>query len=188
MIIEAKRLRRMARYARGAVLDVGFNAHPNPFLNGAVGYDREVRKKPSNYREVVRGDAHELARHFPPKSFDTVLAGETIEHLENPSEFLRQCRTVLKDDGLIVVSTPNPYNFWTFLGNALLIKPGYADHLSMWPFRNFVELLLHVDLELERVVSGSGIQLIPFAPFSRHLYLPSPRGLARHLIYVVRKP
>ena len=55
---------------------------------------------------VVCGDAEsvELGRRF-----DTIVAGEIIEHLENPGLFLRNMHRHLKPDGVIVISTPNPF-------------------------------------------------------------------------------
>lgn len=39
--------------------------------------------------------------------FDAVLSTEVIEHLENPSNFVREIARVLKSGGVAVVSTPN---------------------------------------------------------------------------------
>lgn len=44
---------------------------------------------------------------FPPASFDVVVSIEGIEHLENPSAFLRACAEVLRPAGWLFLTTPN---------------------------------------------------------------------------------
>ena len=41
------------------------------------------------------------------RSFDLVVSVEGIEHLENPHLFLREAGRVLKDNGWLIVTTPN---------------------------------------------------------------------------------
>jgi SAM-dependent methyltransferase len=44
---------------------------------------------------------------FNGKQFDCVIASEVIEHLDDIRAFLRKCASLVKQDGLIIVSTPN---------------------------------------------------------------------------------
>jgi len=44
---------------------------------------------------------------FKSESFDTIVSFETIEHLSDPSQFVREISRVLKPNGLFIVSTPN---------------------------------------------------------------------------------
>lgn len=44
---------------------------------------------------------------FAPSSFDVVISIEGIEHLENPSAFLRACAEVLRPQGWLFLTTPN---------------------------------------------------------------------------------
>jgi SAM-dependent methyltransferase len=39
--------------------------------------------------------------------FDVVVSMETIEHLVRPEDYLKECLRVLKDDGIMLLSTPN---------------------------------------------------------------------------------
>jgi len=43
------------------------------------------------------------------RQFDTIVAGEIIEHLENPGQFLRNMARHLKPGGVLILSTPNPF-------------------------------------------------------------------------------
>lgn len=55
-------------------------------------------------------DATAPALPFRRASFDVVVAGEVIEHLDDVGGFLQNVRDVVREDGAIVLSTPNPYN------------------------------------------------------------------------------
>lgn len=39
--------------------------------------------------------------------YDCVVALEAVEHLENPWQFLRECRALLRERGILVLSSPN---------------------------------------------------------------------------------
>jgi len=40
-------------------------------------------------------------------SFDLITSFETIEHISNPEEFIKQTKKLLKKDGILIISTPN---------------------------------------------------------------------------------
>jgi SAM-dependent methyltransferase len=44
---------------------------------------------------------------YPDKTFDVVVSFETIEHVPNGADWLREAARVLKPGGLFIVSTPN---------------------------------------------------------------------------------
>jgi SAM-dependent methyltransferase len=64
---------------------------------------QEMKQKGFN---VVAGDAQNL--DFD-SSFDTIVAGELIEHLQNPGRFFESCARALKPGGRVVISTPNVF-------------------------------------------------------------------------------
>jgi len=72
---------------------------------------------------------------------DVVVAGEIIEHLDAPGPFLRAMRALLKDDGLLVVTTPNAYRLLNFLAPASgseLIHPDHTAWHSPHTLRNLL--------------------------------------------------
>lgn len=48
---------------------------------------------------------------FPAASFDAILMSHVIEHVENPSELIKNCRYLLKPGGVLVMLTPNTGSF-----------------------------------------------------------------------------
>ena len=41
------------------------------------------------------------------QKFDTIIAGEVIEHLESPINFLTYCKSLLKKGGRLIITSPN---------------------------------------------------------------------------------
>lgn len=83
-----------------------------------------------------------LSRHH--EEFDCVLGIEVIEHLENPWEYVRMLRSLVKKDGLIVITTPNITSWYyrvVFLMTGLFptfVDPdeiGHINPISDWELR-----------------------------------------------------
>lgn len=90
---------------KGRVLDVGCEQGTlhNLIKNEDI-YGLDISPKKFRNR-VVKADAQSIP--FKENSFDTLIAGELIEHLSNPEDFLKESKRVLKPNGKIIISTPN---------------------------------------------------------------------------------
>eukprot|EP01062_Namystynia_karyoxenos_P015652 TRINITY_DN1568_c0_g1_i1.p1 TRINITY_DN1568_c0_g1~~TRINITY_DN1568_c0_g1_i1.p1 ORF type:complete len:1371 (+),score=475.37 TRINITY_DN1568_c0_g1_i1:150-4262(+) len=63
------------------------------------------RRAPQGGVKFMVGDAHHVDELVQGK-FDLVLAANLIERMERPAEFLRRCKGLLSDRGLLVVLSP----------------------------------------------------------------------------------
>lgn len=50
--------------------------------------------------------------HFENDIFDAVFLGDIIEHVPNPRALLIECERILKQGGVLIISTPNLDSFW----------------------------------------------------------------------------
>lgn len=70
---------------------------------------------------VLVGDAQNF---YTGKTYDVIVAGDLIEHLDNPGEFLDCCKGHLRGGGKLLLTTPNPW-YWRFFVKAALFR-GHA--------------------------------------------------------------
>jgi 2-polyprenyl-3-methyl-5-hydroxy-6-metoxy-1,4-benzoquinol methylase len=181
---EDSRLRKVAKVANsigGEILDMGYAQMPNPYFSGVrrVGLDLALPKSASGYEEELVGDATRLKDTLGDRKFDCIIAGELIEHLENPYAFLRNVKDSLAPGATLVVTTPNPVS-WPVLPLEWFRarKFFYTDeHLYYFAPRWVVRMLEHTGFEVTEV-SGVGL-LLPILPFA----LPCPANVSYQVIY-----
>ena len=53
-----------------------------------------------------------------PQCFDVVICSEVLEHVDNPGEFLGQLRALTRDDGALIITTPNGWGSFELLTSA----------------------------------------------------------------------
>lgn len=132
-ILEAALRRRAPAPAASLdVLDVGCGAGGNIlFLKSfgrVAGLDISDEALKFSRREpfvaLVRGSAEALP--FPDKSFDVVSILDCIEHLEDDARALRECRRVLKNDGVLLLTVPAHQWLWSRHDEALHHKRRYT--------------------------------------------------------------
>ena len=146
------RLRKVASYAHGKVLDIGFNQNPNPFLKVDTGIDINVQSRPKNYRRVVKVSAQRFTDVVKDK-FDTIIAAGLMENQENPSKFLRECHKALNDNGTLVITNPNPYYlpyvFFELLNNKRYFFRGSV--INLFPPRIMFKLLKYTGFKIKKI-------------------------------------
>lgn len=74
--------------------------------NQVIGLDLEDKTpKDKKLFKFMKADARKMP--FPDSSFDIVVSFDVIEHIEEDTIFLAECRRVLKRDGKLILGTPN---------------------------------------------------------------------------------
>jgi len=105
----------------------------------------------------IQSSLHEFP--FPNGSFDAVLSLETLEHVPDPSLFLKEIRRVLKDDGQLVMSLPPSAVEWmSWLNDLLNFHHGEGPHRFLAP-GEVKGMLREAHLEL---IEHRGTLFIPF--------------------------
>lgn len=84
------------------------------------------------------------------KKFDTIVAGEVIEHLSNPAQFLQRARDHLKPSGRIVLSTPHPFclMYVLYAGHHFPKTCENSQHTFWFCLSTLRELASRADLEV----------------------------------------
>ncbi len=100
--------------------------------------------------DVERGDTSQWN-----SSFDVVIAGELVEHLFHPDQFLEKVHDLLKPGGLLVVTTPN-FLVWSnrikmLLGRFRYTKTGFLDesHIHFFTYATLREDLTQAGFTIE---------------------------------------
>ena len=110
--VAKSRIERIIESAKGPlVLDIGAGQSFNTValrksFPKVISVDRRKRNKDTGERidtacDVLNG------LPFPDSYADTIVAGEFLEHLLKPYEFLLECKRVLKRNGRLIMTTPN---------------------------------------------------------------------------------
>jgi len=181
---ENYRLKKLAKLAREykSILDIGCAQSPNPFLNNTyvTGLDLNSMQCPSNYSQHLVGTVESIIKSA--EKYDAIVAGELIEHIEKPIDFLRGCAHLLSDNGAIILSTPNPHSpIETLLTLTLNKKYFYTrEHITLYPQRWLIRMLEIAGFKNVKLYSGG-------FPFPKIGLIPCPRFFCHQTIAIAYK-
>lgn len=127
----------------------------------AIGIDvsEELLKENTDKTIDLRiGDAEKL--DFENNSFDIVIATAVIEHISNPKKFVRESKRVLKENGVLIITTPN--QFFDKIATKLNYYPDENDHNITFDIKKLSSLVQSEGLIL---VLGKRFMFFPFFRF-----------------------
>ena len=144
----------------GRLLDIGCGTKPFEFMFNGDEYigleiNEEGRQNHSHADILYDGEVIPLE----DKSFDSVFAGEVLEHVFNPDTFLKEANRVMKMNGLFLLSTPF---FW-------------EEHGQPYDYARYTSFGLKYILEkngfevIKQVKCGNGIEVV-FQTISNYIF------------------
>jgi len=168
--------------ARGLLLDearlVGFDTY------GIELSHENVKICANNNHHVIHGYLEDYLSNAPADGFDVITCLDVIEHVEDPISFLLAATSMLKDDGIMVVTTPN---YSGVVAKILKDRDPYMtppEHLNYFTFQGMYSLFQKsnlivkkeltfgylVDSELDQVISKyAPVFLSPVEPIIKPL-------------------
>jgi SAM-dependent methyltransferase len=133
----------------------GIEPYPAAFLN----MDSEVRDR------IHQCYLDSLFQTDEP--FDVVIIWNLLEHVSQPRELLKQCTRVLKEEGLLMLSTPNFKSMARWYAGSEWAQAYRPDHLSFWSSELFLNYFPTLDLQVLKIYSSG-------APAGFSKYKPKP--------------
>jgi 2-polyprenyl-3-methyl-5-hydroxy-6-metoxy-1,4-benzoquinol methylase len=193
----------LADFVRGKdVLDVGCVDH-NATLEGTdtwlhkhiarsaksvVGLDlleSEAAKLRKRGYDIRSGDACVVSLE---KTFDVVVAGEIIEHIDNPASFVANMASHLNNQGRLLITTPHAFFFLHFLQSI------FSSGERRW---NREHVSWYCPFTLENLLRRNGLEVEACYYFTRSrklrrvldlLHVPCYGFLASSILVIARKP
>lgn len=115
------------------VLDIGAGGSSyDQFFPNRLTVDIDPKRKPD-----IVADAHLLP--FKDEEFEYIICTEVLEHLQNPAKAISEMKRVLKNDGILILTTrfvypihDSPRDYWRFT------KYGLKELFKDW---NIIELI-----------------------------------------------
>ncbi len=105
-------------------------------------------------KQIVRGDLEDLSNVSIDREFDVIIAGEMIEHLNNPGVFLEGVKRFMSPQTQLVITTVNAYCAMRFLlygfrGKGGVQEPVHPDHVAYYSYSTLKLLIERHGMRLE---------------------------------------
>jgi len=152
---------------RGKILDFGCGEGYFLKYMAEIGWEvfgLEPEEKAARYARDILGlnDISTLpleGNRYPEKFFDVINLNHVLEHLYNPSDILKRLKSILKDDGLLVITVPNFGGFEAklFKGDWFaLMVPSHLYQFAPLTLKGIAERQNYRVLEIRHISSEGG--------------------------------
>ncbi len=123
--------------------------HDNAKSTLGIDYDKTaVEKLKRNGYGCVYGDCQNFNLH---RKFDVIFAGELIEHLENPGQFLDCAKKHLNNGGLLIITTPNQFSMVRHIASCFGLLNENREHVMVHNEKTITNLLERKGFKVKEV-------------------------------------
>lgn len=125
---------------------------------------------------VKSHDLEEIPYPYESQFFDAIVISEVLEHMFDPHEILVEAKRILKDDGILIVSTPNSnwidYDYFPEMFTKAYRKahPHTFEHIRHYDHHSWAEIFDETGYKVERF-TGADAQYSAFFSMPRALML-----------------
>lgn len=152
--LEGLRLRRITSSIKypGRILDVGCASgdlldtakkycNNIKFLEGFDISEAAVRSARKKGYKVYVSSAEKI--NLKRKYYDVIILQQVIEHLHDPGLVLKKLNFLLKDQGIIIIETPNPNSIDRFVFGCFWEGYHIPRHFNLWNILGMKKMLLN---------------------------------------------
>lgn len=120
---------------------------------------------PQCLKDLIIGDIYETVSDLISKNkFDVIWLDNVLEHVINPKELLDKCRSLMNENGVLIIEVPNDFSILQnyLLSNNIIEKPFWIalpDHLSYFNKEGLNNLAKDAGLNAKFTISDNPIDL-----------------------------
>lgn len=182
------------KYKKGKLLDIGCSA--GLFLNlakekGWETYGVEISKDTANIAiqkyglNVFNGDLEKA--NFKTKFFDVITIFDVIEHVKNPTRTMYFINRLLKDEGVLILSTPNIDGIFPVLSYKV------SKLINYWPHPEPPHHLFQFSKKtIKRLLNKTGFEVLKIShkdiPFSYSFSSNWIKSFLKLVYFIIFKP
>ena len=89
---------------------------------------------PDQEFHVINAEVLASSAEFSDTCWDFIVAGDVVEHMDNPGLFFQSAFELLKPDGTLIVTVPSAYSakrfFWLLLSRCEQVHPDHTAYFS----------------------------------------------------------
>lgn len=122
------------------------------------------------------------------KKFDVVVAGEIIEHVNNPGKLLHSAKKHMRDDSILILTTPNMFSTSVLIEYLLRREKQFSDdHVAWFSEKTLSTLMKRHGYEIIEIKKLLDIKLIKPNLFGRFVnFIAAICGCGDCLLFVAK--